>query len=134
MASRIAIQKEAPMPSRKTARVESASYLSWIRRLPCVVTKTRPAEAAHVSFANRHYGAPGRAKGRKVSDRWALPLCQSEHIRQHSMNEALYWRQVGIDPHDLACRLWGIWNERGEDATDDAEMIVMTAYGTCQFR
>lgn len=133
MAFRIA--STAPQSAGKTTgRVKSGDYLSWLHLLPCVVTGAVPVEAAHVSYANLHYGAPGRGKGRKVSDRWALPLSKAEHARQHSMNEAVYWREVGIDPHDLACRLWGLWSERGDEALGAAIVIVRTARQTCGFR
>lgn len=133
MAFRIA-HSSPQTAGKNTKGIKSAGYLSWLHSLPCVVTGTSPVEAAHVSYANAHYGAPGRGKGGKVSDRWAISLSPEQHRRQHSMNEALYWREVGIDPHDLACRLWGLWNERGDAAHEAAVVIIKTARQTCRFR
>lgn len=129
MASRIAISKEAPLPSRKTARVEQPDYLKWIRSLPCVITGTRPVEAAHVSFANPAYGAHGRGKGSKVSDRWALPLSPAAHRAQHGAGEQSFWFEHGINPHVLCMSLWGLFCERGPDTVQEAERIIALARG-----
>lgn len=104
--------------------IKSKPYLEWLHDLPCVVTGTSPVEAAHVSFARPRLGAFGRGKGQKVSDRWALPLCAAEHRIQHSMNEELYWRNLGINPHILALVLWGIFTERGDDKTELALIVL----------
>ena len=124
MAYRIAPAQSA-MPSKATARVKSGDYLSWLHELPCVITGKRPVEAAHVSFENRLVGAPGRGKGVKVSDRWALPLSPEMHRQQHSMNEREFWRQHGIDPHLICLTIWGLWCERKEDATETAEAMIL---------
>jgi len=104
----------------KAAPVKSSKYLAFIRTLPCVVTGTTPVEAAHVSYAAPEWGAMGRGKGQKVSDRFAVPLCPAEHRKQHSMNEKAYWAQVGINPHQVACVIYGIWNERGAEGWEIA--------------
>lgn len=124
MAFRIA-PSQSPMPSKATSRVKAGAYLDFIRSLPCVITGTRPVEAAHVSFENRDVLASGRGKGRKVSDRWALPLSPEMHRAQHAMNEREFWRQHGIDPHVLCLVLWGLWCERKEDATSIAEAVIL---------
>lgn len=122
MASRI-----APRPIQavtKHAPVKSPSYLAFIRQLPCVVTGRRPAQAAHVSYQAEHYGARGRGKSQKVSDRFALPLCEEEHRIQHTMNERAYWEKRGIDPHIVCLVLWGLYHERGSDGLDLAEKAI----------
>ena len=124
MAYRIA-PSQSPTPSKATARVKSGDYLSWLHELPCVITGQRLVEAAHVSFENRLLGAPGRGKGAKVSDRWALPLLPEMHRAQHAMNEREFWRQHGIDPHLICLTLWGLWCERKDDATPIAEAMIL---------
>lgn len=124
MAYRIA-PSQSPTPSKATARVKSGDYVAWLHKLPCVITGQRPVEAAHVSFENRLLGAPGRGKGQKVSDRWALPLSPEMHRAQHAMNEREFWRQHGIDPHVLCLTLWGLWCERKDDATPIAEVMIL---------
>ena len=124
MAYRIAPAQSAP-PSKATARVKSADYLSWLHELPCVITGRRPVHAAHVSYSNPDVCAPGRGKGQKVSDRWALPLSPALHSIQHDMDEREFWQLHKIDPHFICLVLWGIWCERKEDATPIAEAMIL---------
>lgn len=122
MAFRIVKPAQDGFPKRKPQK--KADYLAFLHSLPCVVTGSREVQAAHVSFAAPRFGHYGRGKGHKASDRWALPLSPAEHNRQHSMNEAEYWRGVGIDPHVLALTLWGLFTEMGEDAEPFATAII----------
>ena len=119
------IAKSAPVYFQKRKPAKSATYLSWLHRLPCVITGRNDVEAAHVSFPAPRYGHYGRAKGRKASDRWALPLSADQHRAQHAMNEAAFWREAGINPHVIALVLWGLWSELGEDATEAATAVIM---------
>ena len=128
MAFRIA-PSAAPVVTKKTKPVKSKDYLGWLHELPCVVTGRAGVQAAHVSYVNEQFGATGRGKSQKVSDRWALPLCPEEHARQHQMNEREYWRSVGINPHLAASILWGLWNERGADATEQATKLIRLGIG-----
>lgn len=123
MAIQIAKSAPAYFPKRKPSK--SASYLSWLRSLPCVITGRYGVEAAHVSFPAPNYAHYGRAKSSKASDRWALPLSADQHRAQHNMNEAEFWREAGIDPHIVAMVLWGLWSEMGEDATEAATAVIM---------
>lgn len=115
---------DAPLPSKASAAKKCKGYMEWIHELPCVVTGTQPVEAAHLSKAALEYGHLGRGKGRKASDRWALPLCKAEHDRQHSMAELDYWKSVGINPYVAALALWGLWSDFGEDSTAYAVMLL----------
>jgi hypothetical protein len=48
-----------------------------------------------------------RALGRKVSDEFAVPLCRGHHRALHrSGNERAWWQTVGIDPIEVARKLW----------------------------
>jgi len=100
-------REEAP----KQRPAKRADYLSWVHTLPCVVTGRNDIEAAHLSYAQPWYGHYGRAKGTKAPDRFALPLSKAEHARQHSMSERDYWDAVGINPHELANTLFGIFSD-----------------------
>lgn len=113
---------EVQFPKRKAEK--NASYLEFIRKLPCCVTGARPVEAAHLSTANTEYGHYGRSKSSKASDRWALPLSPSEHRRQHSGNEMAYWQSVGIDPHKTALVLWGLFSEMEDEAEPFAIAVI----------
>lgn len=114
-----------PLPKRRPAK--RGTYLAWIHTLPCVVTGRNEVQAAHVSYAMPWYGHYGRGKGTKAPDRFALPLCASEHTRQHSMNEKAFWDSVGINPHELANTLFGIWSDYdGFEATDRATSRILS--------
>ncbi len=110
------------IPKRKSQK--SKDYLSFLHRLPCVVTGVRIVEAAHLSTARLEYGHYGRGKGSKAPDRWALPLSPEQHRRQHSGNEMAYWQSVGINPHILALTIWGLFSEMGDDAEPFAAAII----------
>jgi hypothetical protein len=97
-----------------TGRKEEADYIGFIKKLPCCVTGAHGVEGAHVSTANVKHGHFGRAKQSKASDRWVLPLSPGQHRLQHSMNEMEYWKSKGINPHELALSLHGIFTELGD--------------------
>lgn len=129
MATRIAYQGEIQPFSKTTKAVKRPAYLTWIRTLPCVVTKRSDVQAAHLSFFRPDLGHFGRGMSQKASDRWCLPLCVEQHLLQHAGNEQAYWRRHGIDPH-LACLvLWGLFSELGADATDEAGKIITKGIG-----
>ena len=113
-------------PQRKGKPRKEASYLDFIRSLPCCVTGKHGVEAAHVSFPNTRFGAYGRGKGTKVPDRWSLPLSPEEHRKQHDMNEEDYWANcTDCHPHMLAVIIYGLWNELGSDAHQFCEARIM---------
>lgn len=122
MAFRIAPQTTTQFPKSKPRK--SGAYLEFVRSLPCVVSGAREVQAAHLSYANPRYGHYGRGKGSKAPDRWALPLSEAEHRRQHSMNEESYWRSVGINPHVLALVIFGLWADMGDDAENFAIAVI----------
>ena len=46
--------------------------------------------------------------GRKVSDRFAVPICRLHHRELHRRgNERTWWQSQGIDPLVIAADLWG---------------------------
>lgn len=110
------VQREEPPKTRPKKR---GDYLAFLHQLPCVVTGRYEVQAAHVSYASPMHGHYGRAKGTKAPDRFALPLCKDEHDKQHGMNEQAYWRSVGINPHELANTLWGLFCDY-----DEAEAVA----------
>jgi hypothetical protein len=121
------LKKPDLQPVPKTRPAKRSSYLAWLHTLPCVVTGRNDIQAAHVSFQNTWHGHYGRARGTKAPDRFALPLCVSEHARQHSMNEAEYWRQIEINPHELANTLFGLWSDYDEyEATTRATARILS--------
>jgi hypothetical protein len=113
-----------PDPTPKHKAVKKASYLDFIRSLPCVITGRDGVEAAHLSFAAPKYGHYGRGRGTKAGDRWALPLISEAHREQHKGNEELRWRMFKINPHVLALTLFGLWSDMGDDAEPFATAII----------
>jgi len=90
---------------QKRPRVDDQAHLKWIKTLPCIVTGAYGVDPAHIRFADNRYRKPAVGGGEKPDDRWTVPLCRSEHDRQHSMNEQAYWASVGIDPVMVAMLL-----------------------------
>lgn len=93
-------------PSRK-----NPSHLDDIRRLPCLLSG-RPAEAAHLRFADARHGKPITGMQTKPDDRYALPLCPGLHRLlkgcQHDSSEREWWISMGIeDPVAIALELYG---------------------------
>ena len=45
--------------------------------------------------------------GRKVSDKFAVPICRLHHRELHRRgNERVWWQNQGIDPLAIAATLW----------------------------
>jgi hypothetical protein len=91
---------------QKRPRQHDEAHLKFIRTLPCVVTGLRDVDAAHIRYGDISYHKPTTGMGEKPHDKWTVPLSPEEHRRQHSMNERDYWTLVGINPLDLAIKLW----------------------------
>jgi len=82
-------------------RVRDEEHLKRIATLPCLVCGRTPSQAHHLRFAQL------RALGRKVSDEWAVPLCNLHHRALHDAgDEEAWWRGQGVDALAEAERLW----------------------------
>jgi hypothetical protein len=79
-------------------------HLRFVALQPCLIFCGRaPSDAHHLRFAHP------RALGRKNSDEFAVPLCRVHHSQNHQVgDEVEWWRSSGIDPLQVASRLWGI--------------------------
>ncbi|MGH2619177.1 MAG: hypothetical protein ACRDHG_01225 [Anaerolineales bacterium] len=103
-----------PHPKKKHRRSKPSgkmpSHLDLIRQLPCILSG-RPAEVAHIRYADGRYCKPETGIGIKPHDRWTLPLCPELHRLvdgcQHSTNEREWWKSFGLDPRLIASKLWG---------------------------
>lgn len=111
----LAIKKtDQPYYAAKAKPKKNGPYLAWLHTLPSCISGRYGVEAAHVSFANPHYGHWGRGKGTKAPDLFALPLTQDEHAQQHGGSEEAFWARQGINPHELCVILWAIYSAHDE--------------------
>lgn len=62
---------------KKTKRVESLKYLSWIRQQPCCHCMESGPNHAH------HIIGVGGITGSKLGDHFAVPLCAECHCELH---------------------------------------------------
>ncbi len=104
-ASRIprAVLRGKPKPNLRVR----AKHEAFIRHLPCVACGSlAPSECAHVRT-----GTDGGA-GLKPSSRYTVPLCPWCHRlgegAQHIVGELSFWAGLGIDPLNVALRLWTV--------------------------
>jgi hypothetical protein len=84
-------------------RHRDKTHLRFVALQPCLICGRTPSDAHHLRFAQR------RALGRKNSDEFAVPLCRMHHSQNHQVgDEVEWWRRCGIDPLQVADRLWNI--------------------------
>ena len=83
-------------------------HRAFIRALPCLCCgKPAPSECAHL---RTHAGL-----GLPSSSRYLVPLCGPAtvwadccHSRKHYLGATCFWSALGIDPRDVAFRLWRV--------------------------
>jgi hypothetical protein len=64
------------------------------------------------------------AKARRRATAGLSPLHPDLHVDQHRTNEASWWAMQGVDPHQIALILWGIWNEHKRDEATATEVAT----------
>ena len=97
-----------PAPPTLPANHLLSRHQAFIRALPCVACrKSAPSECAHI-------GMPA-GLGLSPSERDLVPLCGPAtiwddccHSRKWFLGAARFWSALGIDPLDLAYRLWRV--------------------------
>ena len=61
--------------------------VKFVAKQPCLICGRRPSDAHHLRFAQHS------ALGRKVSDKFIVPLCRGHHREVHrSGDEAGWWK------------------------------------------
>jgi ERF superfamily len=110
-------EKEANGPGRRPRQSEPASkevtvidkpvrerdrdHLRFVAAQPCLVCGRTPSDPHHIKFAEQ------RMMGRKVSDRFTVPICRLHHRELHRRgNERAWWQKQGMDPLIIAASLW----------------------------
>ena len=103
----------------KPVRERDRDHLRFVAAQPCLICGRTPSDPHHIKFAEQ------RAMGRRVSDRFTVPICRLHHRELHrGGNERAWWQTREIDPLAIAARLWAITHAAGdadagiEDETD----------------
>jgi hypothetical protein len=98
----------------KPARERDLDHLKFVAAQPCLVCGRTPSDPHHIKFAEQ------RAMGRRVSDRFTVPICRLHHRELHRRgNERAWWHKQGIDPLSAAASLWAKTHAVEPTATDD---------------
>jgi hypothetical protein len=68
--------------------------------------------------------------GRKVSDKFTVPICRLHHRELHRRgNERVWWESQGIEPTVVAATLWGSTHELESAAANIAGFPPTTIHG-----
>lgn len=110
---------------KDTASFKDERHLAFIRTLPSVISGAFPTEACHIRAGSPEHNKKTTGKSQKPSDCWSLPLTADEHRDQHSGSEMSFWTRYGINPFDLASRLYQNTGDR-----DAALRIIASARKT----
>jgi hypothetical protein len=85
----------------KPVRERDRDHLRFVAAQPCLVCGRTPSDPHHIKFAEQ------RGMGRKVSDRFTVPICRLHHRELHRRgNERAWWQKQAIDPLVIAASLW----------------------------
>jgi hypothetical protein len=92
---------QAVVVIRKPVRERDREHLKFVAGQSCLVCGRTPSDAHHIKFAEQ------RAMGRKVSDKFTVPICRLHHRELHRRgNERAWWQQQDIEPLAVAAALW----------------------------
>ena len=82
-------------------RLRDPGHLRYVGTHGCLVCGRKPSHAHHLRFAQP------RALGRKVSDEFAVPLCNLHHREVHGWgDEKAWWQEKKLNPLAVAHELW----------------------------
>jgi ERF superfamily len=82
-------------------RYRNREHLRYVAKQPCLICGRRPSDPHHLRYLQP------RALGRRASDEFAVPLCRVHHRAVHrARDERAWWRAAGIDPDQIARKLW----------------------------
>jgi hypothetical protein len=97
----------------KPVRERDRNHLRFVAAQPCLICGRAPSDPHHIKFAEQ------RAMGRKVCDRFTVPICRLHHRELHRRgNEHAWWQRQGIDPLGVAATLWARTHAVEQTAAD----------------
>ena len=105
----------------KPVRERDREHLKFVAAQPCLVCGRTPSDPHHIKFAEQ------RTMGRKVSDRFTVPICRLHHRELHRRgNERAWWESQRIDPLRIAATLWAKTHATGlpADLAGDMGMLA----------
>ena len=103
---------------KKPVRERDREHLRFVASQPCLICGRTPSDAHHLKFAEP------RAMGRKVSDKFTVPICRLQHRELHRRgNELAWWQTQGIDPLPIAAMLWARTHADAPAAAESADNI-----------
>jgi hypothetical protein len=92
---------ERVLTTSKPVRERDRNHLRFVASQPCLVCGRSPSDAHHLKFAEQ------RAMGRKVSDKFTVPICRLHHRELHRRgDERAWWGKQRINPLPIAAGLW----------------------------
>lgn len=97
---------------QREPRQKDERHLAFVRAQPCAIKfcNRRPCEAAHIRMACIAIDKLPTGMQEKPDDRWVCSLCEYHHrtgvAAQHKMGEEEFWKMVGLNPFEIAARLW----------------------------
>ena len=100
----------------KPVRERDREHLRFVASQPCLVCARTPSDAHHVKFAEQ------RAMGRKVSDKFVVPVCRLHHRDLHRRgDERTWWAEHEIEPLAVAASLWGQTRKTASEIGEPSE-------------
>ena len=101
-------KKRERMAHKDETVIRVAQHLQFVRGFVCSVwhvTGNIDPCSGNVEAAHVRTGTDG-SMGKKPSDCWAIPLCQTHHREQHQIGEPAFERKYGIQMKAIAASLW----------------------------
>jgi hypothetical protein len=82
-------------------RYRNREHLRFVMQQACLICGRKPSDPHHLRYMQP------RALGRKASDEFAVPLCRVHHRAAHCAgDERAWWKAFGINPTQIARKLW----------------------------
>jgi Rad52/22 family double-strand break repair protein len=108
-------------------RARDKDHLKLVAERPCLICARMPSHAHHLTFAQR------RGLSIKVSDEFTVPLCAIHHDECHrSGNERSWWARYGVDPTQVAAKLWRESQGTGQSPAEAAEVAAVPSGQTVE--